>query len=188
MESSSESADPLEGLDKSVLTLAGNSTKFALWDAKLGRQNEPFVAGLSSLSVDGGVISLMDVILEKVFPVAYMSADKGNRESPWGEEEERQRQDQWTVSAVRVLADLKERYQAESSRLQTEMRKRLELLEDVVGAVCSAAEGVEGRGEEDCDIAHTQARRQTTWNKSSNRFSSLKYPSMPDYVRWHRRP
>jgi breast cancer 2 susceptibility protein len=81
-----------------LLNIAGNSTKLARWDARLGRQDEPFVAGLSSLSVDGGIISLMDVVIDKLFPVAYTAAEKGRGDAPWGEEEERQRQDAWSVS------------------------------------------------------------------------------------------
>lgn len=98
MESSGEGVDPLESLDKTLLNIAGNSTSLARWDARLGRQNEPFVAGLSSLSVDGGAISLMDVVIDKLFPVAYTSGERGKGDAPWNEEEELLLQDQWTVS------------------------------------------------------------------------------------------
>lgn len=114
MESSGEGVDPLESLDKTLLNIAGNSTQLARWDTKLGRQNTPFVAGLSSLSVDGGNISLMDVIIDRLYPVAYTASEKGKMDTPWGEVEERQLQDAWTVSCfvqcvMELIADVSRR-------------------------------------------------------------------------------
>lgn len=98
LDSSSDGSDVLEAFEKSNLTLTGNSTHLAAWDARLGLHPQPFVAGLSSLSVDGGVIVLMDVVLDRVYPLAFMNADKGSREPPWSEDEEAMRADQWKVS------------------------------------------------------------------------------------------
>lgn len=103
LDSGSEGADALEAFEKSRLIISGNSTSMARWHAKLGLQPQPFVAGLSSLSVDGGQIVLMDVIVEKLYPIAFLSSVKGAREGPWGEGEERIRADQWKVSTCVLL-------------------------------------------------------------------------------------
>lgn len=97
LDSSADGCDVLEAYEKSHLVLSGNSTHLARWDARLGIQSQPFVAGLTSLSVDGGPIVLMDVVIDKVFPLAYMNSDKAAGEAPWNEEEERARVDAWKV-------------------------------------------------------------------------------------------
>jgi len=58
----------------------------------------PFVAGLSSLSPDGGVVNMIDVVLEKVFDIAWLNTDKSMHEDPWNEAEEAIRRDRWQVS------------------------------------------------------------------------------------------
>ena len=98
----------------------------------MGPQPEPFIAGLSSLSVDGGQIMLMDLIIDKLFPIAYINGSKGSREGPWNEDEERIRADRW-----------KEKYQAESTSLREKLSKRLEGIEDLVETLVSAAQDVE---------------------------------------------
>lgn len=100
LDSGSEGADALEAFEKSRLIISGNSTSMARWHAKLGLQPQPFVAGLSSLSVDGGQIVLMDVIVDKLYPIAYISSIKGARDGPWDEGEERIRADQWKVGTA----------------------------------------------------------------------------------------
>lgn len=87
----------MEAFDKSRLVISGNSCSLARWHTRLGVQAIPFVAGLSSLSTDGGIIMLMEIIVEKIFPVAFMSAEKGVRDGPWNEDEESIRQDRWKV-------------------------------------------------------------------------------------------
>ncbi len=98
MDSGNDGAEVLDALDESRLIISGNSCSLARWDVKLGFQPQAFVAGLSKLSSDGGVIVLMDVIIEKVYPLAFMPAEKGDREPPWNEAEERSREDKWKVS------------------------------------------------------------------------------------------
>lgn len=98
----------------------------------MGLQREPFIAGLASLSVDGGQIMLMDVVIDKLYPVAYINGQKGSREGPWNEDEERSRSDRW-----------KEKYQVESTSLRERLSKRLEGIEDVVETLVSAAQDVE---------------------------------------------
>lgn len=103
LESGADGCEVLEAYEKSHLVLAGNSTHLARWDARLGAQGQPFVAALSSLSVDGGPIVLMDIVLDKVFPLAFMSADRSAREAPWNEEEEQTRADAWKVGHNRYV-------------------------------------------------------------------------------------
>jgi hypothetical protein len=107
----------LNASHSSYLSLFGNSCSLADWAAKLGQHHTPFVAGLSSISVDGGVVPLMDVIIEKVFPVAFMHSQKGTWEPPWDEEEERIRQDTWKVG---VASD----YFNQSSTIRTSIRAK----------------------------------------------------------------
>jgi breast cancer 2 susceptibility protein len=64
---------------------------------------------LRSLSPDGGNIPLLEVRISKVFPLAYITTEKGKGTSPWSAEEEYKLQDEW-----------KERYMQERSRLQVE--------------------------------------------------------------------
>jgi breast cancer 2 susceptibility protein len=117
-------------MDKSRLIISANSSALARWDARLGLQPRPFIAGLSSLSSDGGIIALVDVVVEKIFPLAYMNGAKGQRESPWDETEEQARQKQWL-----------RRYSAESTRLQEGLRKNLERLENLLGLLQDAQTG-----------------------------------------------
>lgn len=97
LDSGSDGVEVLDALDKSRLMISANSSALARWDTKLGFQPKPFVAGLSKLCSDGGVIVLMDVVIDRVFPLAYMPAEKGDREPPWNEAEESLRQDRWKV-------------------------------------------------------------------------------------------
>ena len=99
LDSGSDGAEVFEAFDSSRLIVSANSSSLARWDAKLGVQPHPFVAGLSSLSVDGGIIVLMDIIVDKIFPLAYTPADKSDREPPWDEGEERIRAEKWKVGS-----------------------------------------------------------------------------------------
>jgi breast cancer 2 susceptibility protein len=100
LDSGSEGADVLEAFDKSRLIISGNSTSMARWHSKLGVQPTPFVAGLPSLTNDGGLIVLMDVVIEKLYPIAYIWGGSGHKEAPWNESEESIRSDAWRVSLV----------------------------------------------------------------------------------------
>ncbi|XAO26180.1 hypothetical protein I312_105014 [Cryptococcus bacillisporus CA1280] len=94
-----EEADVFEAHKSCRLVLSGNSTSLARWHARLGMQSQPYVSGLSSLSVDGGIITLMDIVIERLFPIAFTNGDRNIRESPWDEEEEKRRQDKWKYAA-----------------------------------------------------------------------------------------
>jgi hypothetical protein len=53
---------------------------------------------MPSLNKDGGVIPLMAVKIVKMYPLAYMSREKGQKSAPWSEAEEFVQQEQWSVS------------------------------------------------------------------------------------------
>ncbi|WWC92784.1 uncharacterized protein L201_007743 [Kwoniella dendrophila CBS 6074] len=125
LESGNDGNDVLEAFEKTHLIMTGNSTSLARWDRKLGKQLQPFIASLSSLTPDGGTVTLMDIVIEKVFPIAY----SGKNEAPWNEEEERIRQDQWLG-----------RYEGEKTRLGDKMRKEMERLEDLASLLVQSAE------------------------------------------------
>jgi len=101
LDSANDGEDVLDALDKSRLIVSGNSCNLARWDARLGL-HLPFVAALSSLSVDGGIITMIDVEVTKIFPLAFVNVDKSCMEDPWNEAEEHRRQDQWNVSSARI--------------------------------------------------------------------------------------
>jgi breast cancer 2 susceptibility protein len=109
--------------------VSGNSSALAKWDAKLGVHRLPYVAGLSSLSPDGGPVVLVDIMVDRVFNLAYVHGDKSNREPPWDEGEEQTREDRW-----------REKYAAERTRLQEALRKSLEPIEDLFERLASQAE------------------------------------------------
>ncbi|SGZ16932.1 BQ5605_C020g09080 [Microbotryum silenes-dioicae] len=98
LENSFEGIDVLEALYTTSLAITGNSTSLAQWDARLGFTGHAFTATLRSLSPAGGVVPLLDVIVERVFPRGYIDAGKGSGGEPWNEVEERRRQEEWLVS------------------------------------------------------------------------------------------
>ncbi|KAL7412511.1 BRCA2, oligonucleotide/oligosaccharide-binding, domain 1-domain-containing protein, partial [Mrakia frigida] len=62
----------LKALDSSSLTLTANTTSLLPWDTKLGFHPRPFIACLSSLSAEGGLVPVMDIVVEKCFPLAFV--------------------------------------------------------------------------------------------------------------------
>ncbi|WVQ77705.1 hypothetical protein IAR50_007395 [Cryptococcus sp. DSM 104548] len=129
LESGSDGAEVLDAYKSSRLIVSGNSTSLARWDTRLGMQPHPFVASLSSLAVDGGIVTLMDVVIEKIFPMAFTSGDRTSREPPWDEEEERCRQDQW-----------KKQYNGERGRQEEELRKEMDKLQSLGAMLAGYAE------------------------------------------------
>ncbi|EEB96420.1 hypothetical protein MPER_04450, partial [Moniliophthora perniciosa FA553] len=114
----SERKDPVEVLEayKSVkLIINGNASHLAPWHTKLGFQKGPFIATLRSLTQDGGPIPVMDVIITKVHPIAYLEFsldEKGQRrtEGPRNEAEEAQYADQWKAKREAAESRLREEH------------------------------------------------------------------------------
>ncbi|KRT86337.1 hypothetical protein AMK59_2110 [Oryctes borbonicus] len=65
---------PLQVTDFVKLKVTYNSTRRAIWDAKLGYQRcpEPFAIPLSSIHPNGGVIGCIKVHILRVYPIRYM--------------------------------------------------------------------------------------------------------------------
>jgi breast cancer 2 susceptibility protein len=105
LDSANEGEEVLEAQQSSRLIIAGNSTAPARWDALLGIQPNPFIAGLSSLSVDGGVIAMMDIVIDKIYPLAFIPQDRALGGDPWDEKEEAIRADKWQVCTQDGLLD-----------------------------------------------------------------------------------
>ncbi|KAI0094432.1 hypothetical protein BDY19DRAFT_901619 [Irpex rosettiformis] len=106
-----DAAEILEAGDSLSLRICGNSSHFAPWHAKLGFQRDPFVATLGSLTADGGVTSVLDVTIEKVYPVAYLEfveTESGDRKrvGPMNEKEEAAAQDKWLAKRDAASAKL----------------------------------------------------------------------------------
>ncbi|KDQ63249.1 hypothetical protein JAAARDRAFT_75716 [Jaapia argillacea MUCL 33604] len=113
----------LEAYDSCHLSLCGNSSHLAPWHAKLGFQKHPFVATLGSLTADGGVVSMMNVVVVKAYPTAFVEFiededGKKRREGPRSEKEETAVADKW-----------KKRRDAEEAKLRQQLEKKLNYLE-----------------------------------------------------------
>ncbi|KAK0198815.1 hypothetical protein F5146DRAFT_1021090 [Armillaria mellea] len=98
----SERKDPqeiLEAYNSIKLILTGNSTHLAPWHAKLGFQKELPVATMHSLTRDGGIIAAMNLLVVKVYPIAYFEfihTEKGRvNNGPLNEKEEMTLRDEW---------------------------------------------------------------------------------------------
>jgi breast cancer 2 susceptibility protein len=86
----------MEAQDKSSLSISGNSTCIAPWDAKLGFTNHTFVATLRSLSPEGGSAALLDLTILKMYPIGYREVGEEHKEkAPWNEVEEQARLVAW---------------------------------------------------------------------------------------------
>jgi hypothetical protein len=90
---------------------------------------------------------MIDVVIAKVFDIAWLNADKSTHEDPWNEAEEAVRRDRWQVSwkpiDTRSAPDEQERYLSEISRLNEEMQAGLEPLRSLAETLSSSADGIE---------------------------------------------
>ncbi|CAD6938114.1 unnamed protein product [Tilletia caries] len=84
LHSGHEGTHVLEALEKSGLSLAGNSTSLARWDARLGFSRTDFLASLRSLNADGGCVACMDIVLTKVHPRGYVDVTSSSSSSGGG--------------------------------------------------------------------------------------------------------
>ncbi|TNY21422.1 Rad51-associated protein Brh2 [Rhodotorula diobovata] len=123
---SSEGVEVLQALNSSTLVISGNSTSLAPWHATLGFHREPFVAGLTSLSPGGGLVPLVDVVIDRVYACGYIDLRKGRGTETWGEEEERTRAEEWKRGRRRIEEKLSE----EAEKAGTEEDEVVELLQE----------------------------------------------------------
>ncbi|ESK92722.1 rad51-associated protein brh2 [Moniliophthora roreri MCA 2997] len=119
-----ERKDPVEVLEayNSVkLIINGNASHLALWHTKLGFQKGPFISTLRSLTPDGGLVPIMDVIITQVHPIAYFEFsvdEKGKKrtEGPRNEAEEARCADQWKVKREAAGSRLREEHEKKIRR------------------------------------------------------------------------
>ncbi|KAK0208723.1 hypothetical protein DFS33DRAFT_1380217 [Desarmillaria ectypa] len=140
----SERKDPqeiLEAYNSIKLILTGNSTHLAPWHAKLGFQRELPVATMHSLTRDGGIITVMDLLVVKVYPIAYfqfINTDKGRiNNGPLNEKEEMMLRDEWQRRREFEESKLREdfdknmrRYHGYTDRLERKAGNRFQPCED----------------------------------------------------------
>lgn len=119
LDAQGEGNEVLQAYHMSSLKLCANSTSLAKWDARLGFAPSPFVASLRSLTPEGGLISLMDVVITKVYPLAYVDTEKSNGQSaaPRGEQEEAEEKEAWVKRREDAIQRLELQMESENSRL-----------------------------------------------------------------------
>ncbi|KAK0538936.1 hypothetical protein OC842_001133 [Tilletia horrida] len=152
LHSGAEGTFVLDALEKSGLSLTGNSTSLARWDARLGFSQTDFAASVRSLTADGGCIACMHVVLTKVHPRGYVDVHGGNTGSTSNarsEAEERDAEERWQNAyedaRASVQADLEARAERweEVRELVDEWHERLSSF----GTIGSA----DGEREEECE-------------------------------------
>lgn len=114
-----EGKEVMSAYDLSSLKLSANSVSLARWDARLGFAAAPFVATLRSLTPEGGLISLMDVVITKVYPLAYCDVDAsaGKPGAPRGEQEEAEEKEAWAKRREDAIQQIELRIESESRRM-----------------------------------------------------------------------
>ncbi|TKY84780.1 hypothetical protein EX895_005860 [Sporisorium graminicola] len=119
LDTKGEGKDVLSAYHMSNLALAANSVSLARWDAKLGFASRPFCASARSLSPEGGLVSLMDVVIDKVFPRAYVDVDRSapSAGAPRGEQEEAEEREAYNQRREDAIQRLELEMEAENRRL-----------------------------------------------------------------------
>ncbi|KAF5388472.1 hypothetical protein D9757_004706 [Collybiopsis confluens] len=92
--------EPLEAYESTRLVLSGNSCQLAPWHAKLGFQPGPYVFTTHSLTPEGGIVALMDLVVLQVHPIAYLETQIGPdghkfQDGPRSEADEAVCKEQW---------------------------------------------------------------------------------------------
>ncbi|KAH9932032.1 uncharacterized protein BXZ73DRAFT_89984 [Epithele typhae] len=118
-----EAREILETYDHASLELYGNSTHLAPWHAKMGFVKEPFVATLDSLTADGGNISVMDLIVDKVYPVAFLEFVKNDDGSttklgPRDERGETKARDEWLNNRDKEISKIREGLEKQLDKME----------------------------------------------------------------------
>ncbi|CAE6514695.1 unnamed protein product [Rhizoctonia solani] len=138
IEGGHEGKEVLKAYHSSTLKITGNSTSLARWDARLGFHRGPFVASLRSLSADGGPVTLLDVIVTKLFPVGFVDTDENGRSSrPFDQSAEDDAQRAW-----------EERRTNEASKWRLQLEKKLERMRSATGRFRHIAKGASFNAEE----------------------------------------
>ena len=130
--------EPIEAFDTSPLLIRGNGCKIAPWHSRLGFQKMPFVSSIRSLTVDGGLVSILDAVVVKVYPKGFMSSTRageaesnasGKSSQPkdqeketfrpeiWDEKEEDEKQMEWHEKRRSVVEEIKKSLESQSQKL-----------------------------------------------------------------------
>ncbi|TFY61563.1 hypothetical protein EVJ58_g4449 [Rhodofomes roseus] len=118
-----EPAEPLEAYTQMNLQICGNSCHLAPWHAKLGFMHHPMVATLDRLTADGGLVTLLDVTVERVYPIAYTEFNTtrdGMKEclGILNEKEELEAQDRWRAQREAAAQKIRDEYDVKIYRWQ----------------------------------------------------------------------
>ncbi|TIC66763.1 hypothetical protein E3Q03_02140 [Wallemia mellicola] len=118
-----EGTDVLDAVGTCNLSITANSTSLTRWDEKLGFQPPltGFVSTIGSLSFDGGLISLLDVVITKIFPLAYIDSEQRANDHAWDEVEEMKR-----------LQEEQNRINLESESDSHKRMKEIKYIEDIL--------------------------------------------------------
>ncbi|KAI0673760.1 hypothetical protein C8Q78DRAFT_1186090 [Trametes maxima] len=119
-----EACEILDAYDNTFIELCGNATNLAPWHAKLGFVKQPFIATLDKLTPDGGMVPVMDLIITKTYPIAFLEFVKNedgstSRIGPRDEKEENKAQDQWLAKREHESSRIREKLHA---HIQTILR------------------------------------------------------------------
>ncbi|KAG8763946.1 hypothetical protein FRC11_008273 [Ceratobasidium sp. 423] len=138
IEGGHEGKEVLKAYHSSTLKITGNSTSLARWDARLGFHRGPFAASLRSLSADGGPVTLLDVIVTRLFPIGFVETDeKGRSSRPFDQSAEDDAQRVW-----------EERRTNEASKWRLHLEKKLERMSSATGRFKHLAKGASFNAEE----------------------------------------
>ncbi|CAE6406499.1 unnamed protein product [Rhizoctonia solani] len=131
LEGGHEGKEVLTAYHSSALKITANSTSLARWDTRLGFHRGPFVSSLRSLSADGGSVTLLDIVITKLYPVGFVETDeKGRSGRPFDQSAEDDAQRVW-----------EERRTNEASKWRIELEKRLERMKSAAGRFKNLAKG-----------------------------------------------
>ncbi|KAI0323005.1 hypothetical protein OF83DRAFT_1048027 [Amylostereum chailletii] len=130
----SEPCEVLEAYSTVHLILMGNATHLAPWHAKLGFMPKPPITTLNSLTPDGGLVQLADLVVAKMYPIAYIEFVEENgrqrREGPRKEDEEFKVHERWLAQRER-----------EEDKLRQEIRGKHNIYNDWVDRLMRKSRG-----------------------------------------------
>ncbi|PKI84953.1 hypothetical protein MVES_000917 [Malassezia vespertilionis] len=131
LEAFGEGTPVLDAFHTSDLSISANSCQHMRWDTRLGAHPRSFVSTLGRLIADGGIVGLMDICLDRVYPTGYIQGELDARGqtvftgSQYGTDEEQERQRAWAVQrqeAQGTLALMAQRVQASLQWLEPRVR------------------------------------------------------------------
>ncbi|KAG7099659.1 hypothetical protein E1B28_001485 [Marasmius oreades] len=116
-----DGVEVLEAYTSCKFILNGNASHLAPWHAKLGFQTGPYIATLRSLTADGGMVPVMDLIVTKVIAIAFWESwtdEKGQKRSggPRNEADEAKCIEQWKAKRQAAEAKLRDEHEKQVHR------------------------------------------------------------------------